>query len=117
MMHVFMMHEPMMPISMILDHDTCVYDARACIYNSPSLTLIHVCMVHISTILDPDPYMYDVYIYEPRSSVRMHVCLRHLSLILDPDVCRFDECVCDAYIYALGSMTLIMMDMSMILDP
>ena len=57
---------------MILDHDAGVYDARmyvACIYDPRSLTLIHVRMMHIhiyiSKNLDPDPCMYDAYIYDP----------------------------------------------------
>ena len=36
---------------MILDPDTCMYDAY--IYVPWSLTLMHVCMMHISMILDP----------------------------------------------------------------
>ena len=48
---------------MILDHDAGVYDARmyvACIYDPRSLTLMHVCMMHIPMILDPDTCVYDV---------------------------------------------------------
>ena len=37
--------------SRIHDPDTCVYDAH--IYDPRSLTLMHVCMMHISMILDP----------------------------------------------------------------
>ena len=37
-------------ISMILDPDTCMYDAF--IYVPRSLILMHVCMMHISMILD-----------------------------------------------------------------
>ena len=63
----------MMHISMILDPDACVYDARmyvACIYDPRSLTLIHVCMMDISMILDPDPCLYDAYIYDPDACVQ-----------------------------------------------
>ena len=51
------MHVSLMPISMILDSDACVYDARmyvACIYDPRSLTLMHLPM-----ILDPDACVYD----------------------------------------------------------
>ena len=41
-----------MHLSMILDPDTCMYDAF--IYVPRSLTMMHVCMMHISMILDLD---------------------------------------------------------------
>ena len=44
-------------MSTILDPDASVHDTRmyvACIYDPRSLTLIHVCMMHIPMILDPD---------------------------------------------------------------
>ena len=58
LIHVTMMHLPIMHLSMTLDPDTCMYDAN--IYIPRSLTLMHVCMMHISMILDLDPeaYMY-----------------------------------------------------------
>ena len=43
----------MMHLSMILDPDACIYDAF--IYVPRSLTMMHVCMMHISMILDLDP--------------------------------------------------------------
>ena len=36
--------------SMILNSDACVYDARiyvACVYDPRSLTLMHMCMMHV----------------------------------------------------------------------
>ena len=39
--------------SSILDSDACMSDAH--IYDPRSLTLMHVCMMHLSMILDPDP--------------------------------------------------------------
>ena len=64
MMDVLIMHVSTMHIYMILDPDTCVFDAY--IYDPRSLTLTHVCMMnkcmmHISTILVPDP---DACIYD-----------------------------------------------------
>ena len=53
-MHVFMMH-----MSLILDPDAYVHDARmcvACIYDPQSLTLNQA-----------DACMYDIYIYDPES--------------------------------------------------
>ena len=38
---------------MILEPDACIYDAF--IYVPRSLTMMHVCMMHISMILDLDP--------------------------------------------------------------
>ena len=46
----------MMHVSMILDHDTCTYDA----YIYPD-TRDHDAFMR----LDPDTYMYDAYIYVP----------------------------------------------------
>ena len=53
-MHVFLiliyvMHKCMMHSSMILDPDTRMYDAY--IFVPQSLTLMHVCMVHVFLIL------------------------------------------------------------------
>ena len=58
----------MMHLSMMLDPDTCMYDAY--IYVTRSLTLMHVCMMHIAYILDPntrgyDAHMYDAIIHDP----------------------------------------------------
>ena len=44
----------------------------------------HICMIHLSMILDPDTCMYDAH-YDPPSLTLMHVCMMHLSMILDPD--------------------------------
>ena len=47
----------MIHLSMMLDPDTCMYDAY--IYVPRFLTLMHVCMMHIPMILDPDACVYD----------------------------------------------------------
>ena len=68
------------PWSAILDLDAYTYDARmydAYICDPWSLTLMHVCMMHVSTILDPDSCVYDAFIYDPWS-------------LTDPDVCMCD---------------------------
>ena len=59
----------MMHLSMILDPDTCMYNAY--IYVPRSLTLMHVCMMHISMILalDPEAYMYVWCIYDAANFV------------------------------------------------
>ena len=36
---------------------------------------MHVSMMHVSMILDPDTCMYDAYIYVPRPLTLMHVCV------------------------------------------
>jgi hypothetical protein len=52
--------------SRIVDPDTCVYDAH--IYDPRSLTLIYVCLMHISMILDP--WLWS-----------MCVCMVHVSMM------------------------------------
>ena len=127
----------MMHLSIMLDPDTCMYDAY--IYVPRSLTLMHVCMMHISMVLDLDPEacvydacVYDVanfvdacicdaYIYYPMMHIyilihvtTMHICMMHLSMILEPDACIYD-----AFIYVPRSLTMMhvcMMHISMILD-
>ena len=54
----------MMHISMIIDHDACVYDAHICINDPRPLTLMHVCMMHISMILDPNEYLHGTCIHD-----------------------------------------------------
>ena len=49
LIHVTMMHIPIMHLSMTLDPDMCMYDAF--INVTQSLTLMHVCMMHKSMIL------------------------------------------------------------------
>ena len=63
---------------MILDPDACIYDAF--IYVPRSLTMMHVCMMHISMILDLDPEAcaYGACVYDAANFV--------------------DACICDAYI-------------------
>ena len=56
----------MMHLSMILDPDSCMYDAY--IYVPRSLTLMHVCMMHISMILK-HACMYDACIYDAANFV------------------------------------------------
>ena len=58
---------------MTINDDACVYDAPmyvACIYDPRSLTLMHVCMMHIPMTLDPGACLYDAgmndaYIHDP----------------------------------------------------
>ena len=116
--------------------DTCMCDA---FINVPqSLTLMHVCMMHISMVLDLDPEacvygacVYDVanfvdacicdaYIYYPMMHIyilihvtTMLICMMHLSMILEPDACIYD-----AFIYVPRSLTMMhvcMMHISMTL--
>ena len=66
--------------------------------------MMHVFMMHMSTILDPDAYVHDVRmyaacIYDPRSLTLMHVCMMHIPMILDPDACVYDAGMKDAYIH------------------
>ena len=65
LIQVAMMHICMMHLSMMLDPDTCMYDAY--IYVPRSLILIHACMMHIAMILalDPEACMYICCIYDP----------------------------------------------------
>ena len=105
---------------MILDPDTCDHDAHEFIHdpdtyvydafiNVPrSLTLMHVCMMHISMILDLDS---DAFMYVSFLTV-MFVCMCDAQ-ILDPDTCDHDAhtyyalihdpdtCVYDAFIMFL----------------
>ena len=59
----------------------------ACIYDPQSLTLMHVCMMHLPMILDADAYVYDAHIY----IACIYDCQ---SLTLVPYACMYD-----AYIY------------------
>ena len=61
--------------------------------------MMHICMMHLSMILDPDTCMYDAHIYDPPPLTLMHVCMMHISMILDLDS---DACVYDAHIYDPG---------------
>ena len=62
----------MMHVSMILDPDTCMYDAYPILIH---VTMMHICMMHLSMMLDPDTCMYDAYIYVPGPLTLMHVCM------------------------------------------
>ena len=49
-----------------------------------SLILIHVCIMHMSIILDPyafvyDEHMYDACIYDHQYLTLMHVCMMHVK--------------------------------------
>ena len=59
---------------------------------------VHICMMYLSMILDPDACIYDAFIYVPRSLTMMHVCMMHISMILDldPETCVYGACVYDA---------------------
>ena len=95
LIHVTMMHIP------ILIPDTCMYDA---FINFPrSSTLMHVCMMHTSIILDPDTFVYDACIYDaanlsfdPDTYIYlMHVCTMHIHMLLDHDAYVHDAYICD----------------------
>ena len=63
--------------------------------------MMHVFMMHMSRILDPeacvhDARMYVACIYDPRS-----LTLMHIPMILDPDACVYDAGMNDAYIHDL----------------
>ena len=63
--------------------------------------MMHVFMMHMSTILDPDACVHDARmyvacIYDPRS-----LTLMHIPMILDPDACVYDAGMNDAYIHDL----------------
>ena len=67
-------------------------------------SMMHVFMMDMSTILDPDACVYDAHmyvacIYNPRSLTLMHVCMMHISMILDPNECLPDACIHNANIY------------------
>ena len=77
-MHVCMILDPgacmhvrciYMFLILILDYDACVYDAH--IYVPRSLTMMHVCMMRISMILDLDPEacMYGACVYDAANFV------------------------------------------------
>ena len=75
-MHVCMILDPgacmhvrciYMFLILILDYDACVYDAH--IYVPRSLTMMHVCMMRISMILDLD------------SEACMHVCIVYVCIV------------------------------------
>ena len=93
-----------MHVSMILDPDTCMYDAY--IFDLLPLALMHVCMMHTSIILDPDTCVYDACLYDGQgdSRSRMHIfMIRHICQAwtnLDSDAYIHDACMHDAYIYA-----------------
>ena len=79
------MHVSMMDVSMILDPDTCMYDA----YIYPD--------TH-----EYDAHMYDAFIHDDWSWY-MHVwCIYLCSSILDSDACMYDAyviCIYDSWIY------------------
>ena len=77
---------------MIIGPDTCMYDA---FINVPrSLTLMHMCMMHISMILDLDPEacMYVSFL------TLMFVCMCD-AYVLDPDTCDHDAHTYYAFIH------------------
>ena len=99
-MHVYAMH-------------TSIILCDAYIYVPQSLTMMHVCMMHISMILDLDPetcvyvacmvrvcmmcvcmmqMFLDLHIYF------MHVCMMHIHMFLDHYAYVLDALVYDAYI-------------------
>ena len=61
--------------------------------------MMHVSMMHVSIILDPDAGMYDAYpillhvtmmIICMMHFSMMHVSMMHVSMVLDPDTCMYD---------------------------
>ena len=87
-----------------------------------SLTLMHVWMMHVSMILDPDSCVYDTYIYDPwpwcGAALMLHACIYDAyindpwlwcmcvwctyvccmclwSSILDPDAFMYEACIYD----------------------
>ena len=71
------------------------------IFLDPSPWSMHLCMMYISIILDPDACMYNAYIYPDTRDYDPHICMMHLSMILNPDICMYD-----AYTYVPRSFTL-----------
>ena len=77
------------------------------------LTMMHICMMHLSMMLDPDTCMYDAYIYpDTRDLTMMHICMMHLSMMFDPVCmmhismvlnpwlwCMYVWCIYDSWIY------------------
>ena len=74
-----------MHLSMIRDPDSCMYDAN--IYVPRSLTLMHVCMMHISMILVPDP---ECMMHVLNNASFSRICV----YMMLPDACMYD-----VYIY------------------
>ena len=166
LIHVAMMHIPIMHLYMILDPDTCMYDAYiyvpwlwcmwvwctylwswtlilkhacmygACIYDAiffgnqrtnkqgDSRSWMHISIMNVIDILYLDAWCNDAYIhthihdpwswykhvwciYVPRSLTLIHVCMMHISMILDldPETCMHayildpDTCGYDAHSY------------------
>ena len=106
--------------SRIHDPDTCVYDAH--IYDPRSLTLMHVCMMHISMILDLHPeacmYVWCMYLWcgkfcsgptneQGDSRSRMHVCIMHIHMLLDHYAYVHDALMYDAYIHDPWYLTML----------
>ena len=68
------------------------------------VSLMHVFIRHMSTILCPDACvhvarMYVACIYDPQSLTLMHVCMMHLPMILDADAYVYDASMNNAYIH------------------
>ena len=60
----------------------------AYIYDPRSLTLMLVCMMHISMIPDPNEHLHDACIHDA-----------NIYMILDTDACVYDVGMSDAYIH------------------
>ena len=97
----------MMHLSMMLDPDTCMYDAY--IYVPRSLILIHACMMHKAMILalDPEACMYAWCIYDSGPWSWMYDACNNASF---SRICVYmmlpDACMHDAYIYYSWPFTL-----------
>ena len=67
-------------VTWVTQPDTCMYD----VYPIPiHVPMRHICMMHLSMMLDPDTCMYDAFFNFPRSVTLMHVCMMHISMVMD----------------------------------
>ena len=86
-----------MHVSMILDPDTCMYDAYPILIHVTMmlicmmyLSILHVSMMHVSMILNPDTCMYDAYIYPDTLDYDAHMYDAFIH-----DACIHDACIHD----------------------
>ena len=86
------------------------------------VAMMHICMMHLSTMLDPDTCVYDAQSNDPGPwSWSVYVCMMHLCMILVPD----PECMMHVTMHLFPGFVYIwcflmhvcMMHISIILDP
>ena len=58
---------------------------------------MHICMMHLSMIHNPDTCMYDAYIYLPRSLTLQQACV--YDAYTYPDTRDYDAHMYDAFIH------------------